>query len=85
MGAQDLAQALTLAGPVLAGPVLAPERSVGQFIQVDGRQVRHQVVDVAEGGSLHGLLQAVMELGGREAASGVMLTQQGSRTVTIGI
>jgi len=26
-----------------------------------------------------------MELGGREAASGVMLTQQGSRTVTIGI
>ena len=59
------------------------QRGVRQLVQVDGGQVRQQLVELAQRLGVQGLLHALVEFLGGQPARGVVLAQQRRHAVAI--
>jgi len=60
-----------------------PQGRVRQLVQVDGRQVRHQLIELAERRGVQGLVHPVMKFLGGQPARRVVFAQQRRGAVAI--
>ena len=63
--------------------VRTPQRGVGQLVQVDGGQVCHQLVELAQRLGLEGAVHPLVEFLGGQPAGGVVLAQHRGDAVAI--